>query len=333
MMTVHIGHRQGMRRGLLAFACSLIVGSSLNLASAEAWPSRTATVIVPFGAGSASDLVPRIVLNEVSKQVGQPIIVENRPGAGGTLGANAVAKAAADGYTMLATGALSATHALYATLPYATLRDFAPVSPLGQQTLVLVTAPSKGYRTLGDLIAAARANPGKLNFASAGLGTPTHLAAERLSLSAHFQAQHIPFKGSPEAVTEVLGGRVDFYLCPVAPVLSLIDDGKLVALAVSAAKRATALPQVPTMAEAGLTDAAYEFWVGLYLPAKTPRDIIVKLHEEVDQALQVVSVREHLAKLGVEPMPMSLDEFGAYFRNDVAANMRIVNDAHISIGQ
>src|SRR5690242_19313518 len=149
-MTVHMGYRQGRRGELLAFACSLIFASSLNLASAETWPARPVTVIVPFGAGSASDLVPRIVLNEVTRQLGRPIIVENRPGAGGTLGANAVAKAAADGYTVLATGALPATHALYPTLPYATLRDFAPVSALGQQPLVLVTAPSKGYKTLRD---------------------------------------------------------------------------------------------------------------------------------------------------------------------------------------
>jgi tripartite-type tricarboxylate transporter receptor subunit TctC len=333
MMTVHAGRRQGRRGKLLALACTLSFALSLNLASAETWPARTVIVIVPFGAGSASDLVPRIVLNEVSRKVGQPIVVENRPGAGGTLGANAVAKAAADGYTLLASGALPATHALYPTLPYATLRDFAPVSPLGQQPLVLVTAPSKGYRTLGDLVAAAKASPGKLNFASAGLGTPTHLAAERLRLSASFEAQHIPFKGSPEALTELLAGRVDFYLSPIGPVLSLIGDGKLIALAVSAAKRATALPQVPTMAEAGLTDAAYEFWVGLYLPAKTPRNVIVEVHKAVDDALQVVSVREGLARLGVEPMPMSLDEFGAYFRNDVAANMGIVNAAHISVRQ
>ena len=268
-MTAHMVDRQGRRSAFLAIACSLIAFSSSDTALAEAWPTRTITAIVPFGAGSASDVVPRVVLDQVSKQVGQPIVVENRGGAGGTLGANVVAKAAPDGYTILATGALAAAHGLYPTLPYSTLQDFAPVIPLGQQPLVLVTAPSKGFKTLGDLIAAAKAKPGTVNFASAGLGSPTHLAAERLRMSAGFEAQHIPFKGSPEAITEVMAGRADFYLSPVAPVLPLINDGKLVALAVSTSKRATALPQVPTTAEAGVADAAYDFWVGLYLPAKT----------------------------------------------------------------
>jgi tripartite-type tricarboxylate transporter receptor subunit TctC len=150
-------------------------------------------------------------------------------------------------------------------------------------------------------------------------------------MSAGFEAQHIPFKGSPEALTEVLAGRADFYLCPVAPVLPLISEGKLLALAVSTNKRATALPQVPTMAEAGWADAAYDFWVGLYLPARTPRDIIVKLHNTVESARQVASVRERLAKLGVEPMSMSPDQFDAYFRSEVEANMKIVAAARIAI--
>jgi tripartite-type tricarboxylate transporter receptor subunit TctC len=329
MMTVQIDRRQATCRFFVALVCSFVLSLGSKAVHAETWPIRTMTVIVPFEAGSASDLVPRIVLGEVSRQFGQPVVVENRPGAGGTLGAGAVARATPDGYTMLASGALPATHALYATLPYSTLVDFTPVIPLGQQPLVLVTAPSRGHKTLRDLITFAKAKPGQLNFASAGLGTPTHLAAERMRLSAGFEAQHIPFKGSPEALTDVLAGRAEFYLSPVAPALPLINDGKLVALAVSTKKRATALPQVPTMSEAGLTDAAYDFWVGLYLPAKTPRDIVVKLHNGVENALQVSSVRERLAKLGVEPMRMSLDQFGMYFKGNVEANVKIVTEAHI----
>jgi len=332
-MTANRRDRQGRWSAFPASACLLMALSASDAALAQAWPTRTITTVVPFGAGSASDVVPRVVLNQVSKQVGQPIVVENRVGAGGTLGANVVAKAAPDGHTILATGALAAAHALYPTLPYSTLRDFAPVIALGQQPLVLVTAPSKGFKTLGDLIAAAKAKPGTMNFASAGLGSPTHLAAERLRMSAGFDAQHIAFKGSPEALTDVLAGRADFYLSPVAPVLPLIADGKLVALAVSTSKRATALPQVPTTAEAGVADAAYDFWVGLYLPAKSPRDIVVKLHRETESALQAVSVRERLGALGVEPMPMSLDQFEAYFRNEVAINVKIVKAANIQVQQ
>lgn len=330
-MTVHMAVRQGTCSLFLAITCTLIANPHSGAAFAQTWPTKTITAIVPFGAGSASDVVPRVVLNQVSKQVGQPIVVENRSGAGGTLGANIVAKAASDGYTILATGALAAAHGLYPSLPYSTLGDFAPVIPFGQQPLVLVTAPSKGFKTLGDLIAAAKAKPGALNFASAGLGSPTHIAAERLRISAGFEAQHIPFRGSPEALTDVMAGRADFYLSPVAPVLPLISDGRLVALAVSTSKRATALAQVPTMAEAGLADAAYDFWVGLYLPAKTPRDIVVKLHRETEIALQVRAVRERLAELGVEPMPMTLVQFEKYFRDDVAANVKIVKAANIPV--
>ena len=180
-------------------------------------------------------MIPRVVLDQVSKQVGQTIVVENRGGAGGTLGANVVAKAAPDGHTILASGALATAHSLYPKLPYDTLRDFVPVIPLGQQPMVLVTAPSKGFKTLGDLITAAKAKPGELNFASAGVGSASHFAAERLRISAGFEAQHIPFRGATEGLTEDLAGRVDFFFVPLAPALSLIKDGRLVALAVTAA--------------------------------------------------------------------------------------------------
>jgi tripartite-type tricarboxylate transporter receptor subunit TctC len=329
MMTADVIDRQGGCNVLLALVCSSIAFANLNAAWAENWPSRAIKAVVPFGAGSAADVVPRIVFDQVSKQVGQPIVVENRVGAGGTIGANIVAKAPPDGYTLLITGALPAAHALYPTLPYSTLRDFVPVIPLGRQPLVLVTAPSKGYKTLGDLIAAAKSKPGSLNYASAGLGSPTHLAAERLRMSAGFEGQHIPFKGSPEALTEVLAARADFYLSPVGPVLPLINDGKLIALAVSTLERAAALPQVPTMAEASLVDAAYDFWVGLYLPAKSPPHVVLNLHREAESALQVASVKQSLAKLGVEPMPMSQDEFAVYFRKDVEANVALVKAANV----
>lgn len=330
-MTVHTPIRQHTRRGMFAIAGSVLALTSAGAAFAETWPAKTITAVVPFTAGSASDVIARIALNQVSKQVGWPIVIENRGGAGGTIGANVVAQAAADGYTVLASGALPAAHGLYPALPYSTLRDFTPVIPLGQQPLVLVTAPSKGFKTLGDLIALAREKPGALNFASAGLGSPTHIAAERFRISAGFQAQHIAFRGSPEALTDVLAGRADFYLSPVSPVLSLINEGKLVPLAVSTSKRATALPQVPTMAEAGLTDAAYDYWVGLYLPANTPHDVVSKLHDETQIALRTSSVQEQLSKLGVQPMPMSLAEFEKYFRNDVEANVKVVKAAKIKV--
>jgi tripartite-type tricarboxylate transporter receptor subunit TctC len=302
---------------------------AMGAASAQPWPAKTITAIVPLNAGSASDVVGRIVLDQVSKQVGQPIVVENRAGAGGTIGANIVAKAAPDGYTILTYGALATAHALYTSLPYDTFRDFVPVVSLGQQTLVLVTAPSKEFKSLGDLVAAAKAKPGALNYSSAGIGSASHFAAERLRMSAGFEVQPIAFRGAAEALTELLAGRVDFSFMPIAPALSLVNEGKLQALAVSSTARAAALPQVPTTAEAGLVGAEYPFWTGLFVPAKTPPDVIEKLRRETETALQIPAVRERLAKLGVEPMPMSPEQFAQFFKADVDAAVKLVKDAKI----
>jgi tripartite-type tricarboxylate transporter receptor subunit TctC len=328
-MSAHTRIRQGARRPLFAIVGSLIALAGSDTALAQEWPTRTITAIVPFTAGSASDVIARIPLDQVSKQFGRPIVVENRGGAGGTLGATFVAKATPDGYTILASGGLAAAHALYPTRLYDTLRDFLPIIPLGVQPLVLVTAPSKGFKSLADLIAVAKARPGALNFASAGVGSAAHFAAERLRVSAGFEVQHIPFRGAPEVLTEVVAGRVDFAFPPLAPALPLIRDGKLVALAISASDRAPAIPEVPTTTESGLVDSAYPFWSGLFVPAKTPRDIAVKLHQETGKALRVPSVQERLAKLNVEPRPMSLEDFERFFRDDVDANVRLVKAAGI----
>jgi tripartite-type tricarboxylate transporter receptor subunit TctC len=319
------------RSAILAIVCSPIGFLGFDAAMAQAWPTRSITVVVPLAAGSASDVIGRVVLDQVSKQLGEPIVIENRGGAGGTIGANIVAKAAPDGYTILAAGGLATAHALYAKLPYATLQDFAPVIPLGQQPLVLLTAQSKGFKTLGDLIAAAKASPGVLNFASVGIGSASHFAAERLRISARIEAQHIMFKGATEALTEVIAGRVDFICLPIAPALPFIKDGKLAALAVGTPKRAAALPEVSTTIEAGLVDSASPFWSGLFLPAKTPRDIVVKLHQETEKALQLHSVQERLEKLGVEPMPMNLEQFDKYFRDEVEADVKLVKAANIPL--
>jgi tripartite-type tricarboxylate transporter receptor subunit TctC len=329
MMTVHIIGRQGRRIALAVVAC-LLSSISGNSALSQPWPTRTVTAIAPFTAGSAADVVARVALEQVSKQVGRPIVVENRVGAGGTLGANFVAKAAPDGDTILAhSTSLSAAHGLYPALPYDTLRDLVPVTPLGVQPLVLLTAPGTGWKTLADVISAAKAKPGTLNFASAGVGSASHLAVERLRLAAGFEAQHIPFKGAMEAFTEVMTGRVDICFFPIAPALPLIKDGKLAALAVSTSKRTSALPEVPTTIEAGVAESSYDFWVGLFAPAKTPRAILLRIHQETERALQVNAVHERLQKLGVEPMPMSIETFDAYFRNDVAVHAKIVQSARI----
>ncbi|MEJ5991313.1 tripartite tricarboxylate transporter substrate binding protein [Ramlibacter sp. PS3R-8] len=296
--------------------------------SAEGWPAKPLRAIIPVGAGSSTDIVHRIVLEQVAQQLGQPIVVENRLGAGGSIGTAAVAKAPPDGYTLLAHGsAHTIAPALYKNLPYDPVRDFAAIVPLGSSPSVLVVSPAKGMKRAADLVAAGKAQPNALNFSSVGIGTATHLSAERFVASSGLQVVHVPFKGGAEAMTEVLAGRVDFFLGPVALVLPQLREGKLVALAVNTARRSSTLPDVPTMAEAGIADAEYPIWFGLWAPAGTPREVVERLGRETLQALQAPKVRERLAALGVDPMPMSPDEFTAYAAREVLLNATLVRNA------
>ena len=321
------------RRRLLKLVPLAVAAAFAGLpgtASAQDWPSRNITVVVPLGAGSASDLIARSVMEQVGRQIGQTVVVENRPGAGGTIGANAVAKSAPDGYTVLVYGALSTAHALHSKLPYDTLNDLIPVIALGQQPLVIITSPDKGYKTLADLVAAGKTKPGTLNYTTAGVGSASHFGAERLLASAGIQAQHIPFKGAAEAVTDVIAERVDFSVQLPATTLPLLKDGKLVALAVSAQKRAGMFPDVPTTIEAGLPPSSvYPFYTGVYLPAKTPPEIVEKLAAEIAKAVQADAVKARLATLGVDPMPMSQVEFAKFIKDDVEANIALVKAAKI----
>jgi tripartite-type tricarboxylate transporter receptor subunit TctC len=309
----------------------LVALASIAVAQApQPWPDRTIQAVVPFAAGAANDIVGRIVLEQVAKQVNQPIVVENRPGAGGTIGVAAVAKAQPNGYTILVhSSSFSSAYSLYKNLPYDTLNDFAAVVALGKTPTVLVTAPSKGFKTVADLIAAAKAKPGAMNFASAGIGSVSHLAAERFRLSAGIEAQHIPFRGPNEAFTELMAGRIDFYFLPLAPALPLVKEGQLVALAVSTDRRAAALPDVPTTTELGFKDSTYLFWTGLFVPAKTPRDVIDRIHAESVKAMEIHAVQERLGKVGSEPMPMSSDEFAKYFRDDVLSTAKLMQQVGV----
>jgi tripartite-type tricarboxylate transporter receptor subunit TctC len=317
-------------RILYGAVAAAMLAAGTSPAVSEPWPTRAIQVISPFSAGNANDIVGRVVLDQVSRQLGQPMIIENRPGGGGSVGAAAVAKADPDGYTLLLhSSSLSSQVVLHKSLPYDAVRDFAPVILFGIQPSVLVAAPSKGFKTVADLVAAAKARPGALNYASAGIGSASHMAAERLRLAAGIDVQHIPFRGPVEAFTEVMAGRIDFYFLPITPAIPMIAQGKVVALAVSTPKRAPSLPNVPTTAEAGYPDAAYLFWGGLSAPAKTPREVIDRLHEETRKALELPAIQERLAKLGVQPQPMSVDEFEKFVRDDMAATIKLGKDAHI----
>lgn len=296
--------------------------------SAQGWPARPLRAIVPVGAGSSTDIVHRIVLEQLSEQLGQPIVVENRLGAGGTIGTAVVAKAPADGYTLLAHGsAHTITPALYKNLSYDPVRDFAAVVPLGITPVVLVVSPASGMKTAADLVAAGKARPNALNFSSVGIGTATHLSAERFLASSGVQAVHVPFKGGAEAMTEVMAGRVDFFFGPIALVLPQIRDGKLVPLAVNSARRSAILPELPTLAEAGIRDAEYPIWFGLFASTGTSREIVERLNRETLKALQTPKLRERLAGLGVDTMPMSPDEFAAHVEREVSLNAGLARKA------
>jgi tripartite-type tricarboxylate transporter receptor subunit TctC len=304
---------------------SLCLTLAVCKAEAETWPAKPLKAVVPFAAGSLTDIVPRLIFEQLSQQIGQSIVVENRPGAGGTTGANAVAKAAHDGYTMLApSSAYTIAPALYPNLGYDPARDFAAVTPLGSAPFVLVVTPGRGFKTVRDLVAAAKAKPSAMNFASPGVGSASHLSAELFRLSAGIQAVHVPFKGGVEAMTEVIAGRIDFFFMALGAALPHIRDGKLTALAVNGPARSTALPDVPTLQEAGFGNAENPTWFGLFLPAGTPQHIVDRLHRETVKALQAPKVRDKLAALGVDPMAMTPREFTAFVEKQIATDAALV---------
>ena len=297
----------------------------------QGWPTKPLHVIVPYAPGSATDIVPRMVFEQVSRQIGQPIIIDNRAGGGTTLGTNAVAKSAPDGYTILVhSNALVTTPAIQANVPYDPVRDFSAITPLGNLPLVLVISPEKNIKTLKELVAAAKAKPGSLNYAAAGIGTPPHLTMERFRLAAGFTGQVVPFRGAPEGLTEVMAGRVDVYFAPITPALPLIREGKLLALAVSSSKRAAALPNVPTTIEAGYPNSDFDFWIGMFVPRQTPRDMVNRLHQETVKGLENPSVSEKLVSLGVEPMIMKPSDFDAQVAKEAGIALELAKAAGIT---
>jgi tripartite-type tricarboxylate transporter receptor subunit TctC len=298
------------------------------LASAQAYPNKPIRVIVPFPAGSTTDIIARAITDKMSTSLGQPIVVDNRAGASGTIGQAAVASAAADGYTiMIHSSSHTVSPSTFAKLPFDTLGDFVGITPISSLSNVLVISPSKGYKNLGELLAAARAKPGSLNFASAGQGSATHLNAEKFKMAAKIDATNIPFKGSAEAVTEVIAGRVDYYFSPIAPVIGQIKGGQLQALAVGSPSRASALPDVPTTTEAGVPGSEFNFWIGMMAPAKTPRDIVNRLHDEVLKALAAPDVKERFVKVGADAWTLKPEAFDAYIKNEITSNAVLVKAA------
>lgn len=314
-----------------------VIGTALGIAlgaevSAQPWPQKPVRAVISVAAGSSTDIIPRLVFEELSFRLGQSIVVENRPGAGGTIGAAFVAKSDPNGYTLLASGsALTIAPSLYRRLSFDPASDFTAVVPFGISPNVLVVAPRSGFKTVADLVAAAKARPGALTFSSVGVGTATHLSAERFRLTAGINALHIPFKGGAEAMFEVIAGRVDFFFGPPALVGPHIADGTLLALAVNGTERAKSLPNVPTTLEAGFVDAEYPIWYGLFAPAKTDGVIVERLHREITAALQSPKLRDRLIALGIDPMPKTPREFAAYVQQEIALNAKLVEKVGIKI--
>src|SRR5436305_6446570 len=268
---------------------------------AESWPSRPIKAVIPFGAGSAADVLPRLVFDRLAIELGQPIVIENRVGAGGTIGTAAVAKADPDGYTILAhSSALTAAPSLFPNLGYDAARDLAAVLMLGSSANRMITPVTRTWKTVQEFITEAKAKPGSISFGSVGIGSAVHISSEKFRLASGIEATHVPYRGGSQIITDILGGRIDFYFCPLATALPLIRENQVRALVVSTPKRAPELPDVPTPEEVGLKNADSAIWFGVFVPSKTPREIVTRLHAAGTKVLGEPAMQENLKKLGVE---------------------------------
>ena len=311
------------RREFLRLGTALAGSTVARPASAREWPVRSIRAIVPASAGSSIDIIARTVAEPLAAALGQNIVIENRGGAGGTIGAAVVARAEPDGHTILIhSSAHSAAPAAYPNIPYHAGRDFAGVAVIGAVPNVTVISPAKGIGTLRELVEAAKKR--RLTFASVGVGSATHWAVERLRLAAGFDAIHVPFRGGPEALTEVATGRVDFMNIGITSGLPFILSGRLIPLAVSTQKRSSALPDVPTTIEVGYPDSYYTFWTGVLVPGKTPRRIVDRLHAETRRVLKLPGVIGKFEPQGIEPMPLAPREFDALITKEIEDNIAVV---------
>jgi len=315
-----------LRRGALAL---LLAAFAFN-AGAQAFPNKPVRLIIAFTPGSSTDIIGRVVAAKLQEMWGQPVVGENRVGAGGSIGSKVVADSAPDGYTLLAnSSAHVANPGIYAKLPYDTLKDFTNLALLGGGPNVMITSPDSGLKSLADFVKEAKANPGKLNFASAGVGSGTHFNIEKLKIAAGVNVTHVPYKGTPEAIGDTIGNRTCCYWAPLNAALPHVQGGKAVALAVSSAQRSPLLPNVPTVAEQGYPGFDYTLWVGLWAPSALPADIAAKINKDVNAALASPDVRDRLTKLGTVPGSMSIPEFSAFVRKEIEDTQKILSAAGI----
>jgi tripartite-type tricarboxylate transporter receptor subunit TctC len=317
---------------LSAAALLAVAGCAFAQQGGEAvgYPNRTIRIVVGFTPGGGPDITARYLAQKLTDAWKQQVIVDNRPGAGGTIGANLVAHAAPDGYTLLSVSSAHAVAAaIYPRLPYDTLKDFAGITETASSSYVLVVAPSLGIRSVGELLAAARARPGRLNFSSAGVGSGTHFAAEMFKAMASIDVVHVPFKGIPESLTETMTGRVHFFMAPIANAVNLVREGKLAGLAVSSAVRDPLLPDLPTVAEAGVSGYESILWFGLLTGSGVPRSVVAKLNREIVRILSDADTAQRFKPIGLTPRPIGPEAFDKLIREDVAVFARIARAANI----
>jgi tripartite-type tricarboxylate transporter receptor subunit TctC len=306
---------------LAVFACAAL---------AQGYPNKPVRLVVAFTPGSSTDIIGRAVAAKLQEVWGQPVVVENRAGAGGTVGSEFVLRADPDGYTLLAnSSAHAANPGMYKELRYDTMRDFVNLALLGGGPNVLMVGPETGWKTLKDFVDAAKKTPGKLNFSSAGMGSGTHFNLEKLKLAAGIDVQHVPYKGTPEAIGDTIAGRVCCYWAPLNAALPHVNGGKAVALAVSSAQRSPLLPNVPSVAEQGYAGFDYTLWVGLWGPAKMPAEVAAKINKDVNAALASADLRERLTKLGTVPGNLTIEQFTDFVRKEIEETKTILQAAGI----
>lgn len=319
---------QPFTRNLLAAALCGAAG----LAQAQAWPAKTVTIVVPFPAGGTTDVLARAVSTKLAAAIGQTVIVDNKPGAGATLGAAQVAKAPADGHTLLM-GAVHHTVAtsVYKNLPYSFEKDFAPITTVALVPNVLVVSAKAPYASVKDLVAAARANPEKLAYGSNGNGTAQHMIGTQFQIETGAKVLHVPYKGSAPLTTDLLGGQVDLSFDTITPVLPFIKDGKLKALAVTTAKRSSSLPNVPTLQEAGIPNIAIGTWFGLLAPAATPKPVVARLNAEVVKIINSAEFRKQMADIGAEPVGNKPEEMARQIKDETEKFAHLVKVGKVTL--
>ena len=324
--------RHALPRVAGAVLAVIVLGALLSTAGAQGFPSKPVKIVVPTGAGGITDIIARIVAHKLTETWGQQVIVDNRPGAGGMIGSDAVAKAAPDGHTLLMVFPSHPVNpSLYAKLPYDTVKDFAPVTMVTTVTLALIVNPAVPAKSVPELVALAKAQPGKLNYGAVGTGSLGHLAAEVFKSTTGVNLVHVPYKGAPQAAASLLSNETQLFFDALITAIPQVKAGKVRVLAVTSPRRHPSMPDVPAMAEAGVAGYDVTGWNGILAPAGTPREIVAKLHADIVRVLRMPDVRERLSAQGADPVGNTPEEFGAIIRHDVAKWAKVVKDAGIKV--